>query len=117
MKTVDSMNQTLTQSFHLAFLLFGFLAVLNAYLNKWGPAVAMLFLCMVAFLTGLLLGLGLIWASAALVIIGAMAAIYAVKMRQSPSSGAASEGKSPAEISARMLDEMNRNVAERKGRK
>lgn len=109
------MNLTLTQAFLLAFLLFGLFAVLNAYLNKWGPALAMFGMMLVAFISGVLQGVNVAWTAFVVIVAAAGAAQYFVSRRKLKANTVAivNEG----EISARMLEQMDKNVAERKARR
>lgn len=109
------MNLQLAQAFHFAFLLFGSFAVLNAYLKKWGPSLAMFGIMLVAFIAGLLQGVGGAWTAFVVIIVVTGIALYFASICK-PKADAICIENAP-EISARMMAQMERNVAKRKARK
>lgn len=105
----------LALAFKLAFLLFGSFAVLNANLNKWGPALAMFGMMLVAFIAGVLQGVNVVWTAFVVIVTAAGAAQYYASNRKLKARPVGIENE--AEISSRMHAQMDKNVAERKARR
>jgi hypothetical protein len=94
------------------FLITGLFACLNAWLDKWGPSLAMLGMSLFSFVACLILG-GSIWAFVPAVIIGTIVAL--MWNFRKPVVVAMTDGiEDPKAVSEFMLSEMNKTIAARK---
>ena len=107
------MDALLIKSLWLMFILTGLFACLDAWLNKWGPALAMLGMCVLALTVGSLTS-----GSWFALIPGGLIVLFCAVMWRARNMHISSKQAEPEEdpkiVSERLLAQLNEVIAEKK---
>lgn len=76
------METALLNASYVTFIFFGSLALLNAYLGKWGGALGMFGLMAIAFASGVLHGVDIVWSVFVAIVATTSVAMYFVASRK-----------------------------------